>query len=210
MRRILIFGDSVEYGAWDTKGGWVDRMKQAAHAHTLSTRGKEKIQIINLGIGGNTSRKILERMKNEIDARHTPTWDLTLVFSFGTNDSRLKDGVAEVLIEDFKNNAHSIIELAKSYTDNILIVGNPPLNENIVRFKVFEFFDQRVKQYDEALAEISVAYNMPFISLRSAFVETHAQLFAYDNIHPNDDGHELIRKVVEPYILKENLNTKTA
>lgn len=26
--RILVFGDSIVYGAWDTEGGWAERLKK--------------------------------------------------------------------------------------------------------------------------------------------------------------------------------------
>ncbi len=61
--RVLIFGDSITYGAWDTEAGWVERLKREAHRQTIQSEGKSKIQILNLGIGGDSSTKILKRMQ---------------------------------------------------------------------------------------------------------------------------------------------------
>jgi lysophospholipase L1-like esterase len=201
MKRVLVFGDSVEYGAWDTDGGWVDRVKRSSHAQTVATQGKNKIQIFNLGIGGDTSRNILARLKHEIDARNHPSWDLKLVFSFGTNDSRLNDGVATVPLEEFAANAKVIIEIAKNYTDDMLIVGNPPLGKAIVPFKDVVFDDANVKQYDEVLADVASRNSVLFVPLRPLFEGSTEMLFVYDNIHPNKTGHELICRQVEKHIL---------
>jgi lysophospholipase L1-like esterase len=81
--RILVFGDSIAYGAWDTAGGWVDRLKSDAHRQTVASRGLRKLQIVNLGIGGDTSTKILKRVPAEIEARFLTGWPLVLVFGFG-------------------------------------------------------------------------------------------------------------------------------
>lgn len=53
--RILIFGDSITYGAWDSEGGWADRLKRWAHQHYLANG--TKLQVINLGIGAILARK---------------------------------------------------------------------------------------------------------------------------------------------------------
>ena len=69
QKRILIFGDSIVYGAWDSEGGWVDRLKRDAHKLYFDTKGETKIQILNCGIGGETSRGLLKRVEQEILSR---------------------------------------------------------------------------------------------------------------------------------------------
>ncbi|HMI09590.1 MAG TPA: hypothetical protein VK497_04335 [Candidatus Saccharimonadales bacterium] len=72
--RILVFGDSIAYESWDTEGGWVERIKRDAHLQTIQSEGMNKRQVINLGIGGNTSTGILKRLQNEIETRHSANW----------------------------------------------------------------------------------------------------------------------------------------
>ncbi len=103
--RVLIFGDSITYGAWDTEGGWVDRLKRIAHTRTVDSKGQVKLQIINLGIGGDTSTKILKRLSNEIDARKSASWPFVFVFTFCANDERSIQGNVETPIEQFETNA---------------------------------------------------------------------------------------------------------
>lgn len=202
MIRILVLGDSIAYGGWDTQGGWVERLKRQAHKITADSVGKTKIQIMNLGIGGDNSTKILARIHNEVQARFSQTWDMKIILSFGVNDERAKDGVIEVPIEKYKLNIKSIIEEAKKFTNDILIVGNPPLGKNSVSFKVFEYSDDRLRNYDEVLKNTADEMGIKFLPIRPIFESAGLNgLFVYDDIHVSDSGHELIEREVKPFVL---------
>lgn len=202
MLRVLIFGDSIEYGAWDPDGGWVDRVKREAHKQTVSTEGVKRTQVFNLGVGGNTSRDILARIKNETEARLSPAWDLKIVLSFGANDSRTYDGAAAVPIDEFKNNACQIINIAKEFTKDVLVVGNPPLSAKEVAFKTSVFYDDLIKEYDETLAEVAANEAVPFVSIRDGLAgQQNDLLYSYDKVHMNEVGHELIKNIAIKHIL---------
>lgn len=118
--RILVFGDSIAYGAWDTNGGWVDRLKCIAHEQTVKSKGKNKLQIINLGVGSDTSSKILARLETEIKARYSVNWPLILIFNFGINDERTINNAAETSLKNFKENIVKIIKISNQYTTKII------------------------------------------------------------------------------------------
>jgi lysophospholipase L1-like esterase len=197
--RILVFGDSIEYGAWDTEGGWVDRLKRIAHQSTVDSEGANKLQIINLGIGGNTSADILARMESEIKARYSKSWPFVFIFSYGTNDERLVDGKVQLTIDQVLENTKNIIETAKKYTDKILFIGCPPLPQESVILKDNEYSDSRIKAYESAIKDVLVSQDIEFVDIRSAFERNSpADLFCYDNIHPNNNGHKIIADTVWP------------
>ncbi len=115
--RVLVFGDSVVLGTWDSLGGWVDRLKQHYHKRYIESGGEEKVQIYNLGIGGEGSQKLLFRIENEIQARWDDRWPTAIVIATGTNDSRLLHGTTLQATEDqFRKNLRDILEKCKSYT----------------------------------------------------------------------------------------------
>lgn len=201
MIRVLVFGDSIVYGGWDTEGGWVERVKKQAHKATVETKGETKIQVFNLGIGGDTSRKILARIQNEIEARLSKTWDTKIILSFGINDERSQDGAVEVPLDEYRDNTQKIIKIAKSYTDKLFIISNSPIGDNLVNFKIFEYSDERIKQYDRVLQDSAEAANIPFISTRELFKKAgNSNLSTYDKLHVNDEGHELIANAVRSFI----------
>lgn len=197
--RVLAFGDSITYGAWDTEDGWVDRLKRDAHRQTVETDGEKKLQIINLGIGGDTGTKILKRMSADIAARYSASWEFFIMISFGTNDERTIDGKADVPIELFESNAREIIKIAKQHSSKILFVEVPPIGQPIVMFKGQEYSDERLKDYESRLRTIVEEEGLPFLPIRPAFEQTDmSNLYAYDHIHPNDNGHKLIADTVRP------------
>ena len=199
--RVLVFGDSITYGAWDTESGWVERIKKDAHRQTVESEGKNKLQIINLGIGGDSSTKILKRMPDEIEARYSASWPFVFVITFGTNDERSIDGIIETPIEQFEENVRKIISHAKNHSDKIVFVGIPPIGEQVVEFKGQEYSDERVKEYEKKLKEIVEQSGVTFIPIRPVFEEAGMEdLYTYDNIHPNNKGHELIAKAVKPIL----------
>lgn len=196
--RILIFGDSITYGAWDTEGGWVERLKHNFHTEVMESKGTVKRQIFNLGIGGDTSTKILRRISAEIEARRSAKWPLVLVFTFGANDERFLNGKPETSIEEFTKNTEQIIAIAKQYTDKILFVGSAPLSEQRLDFGGSEYSDERIKEYEQITRDIVANANIPFVPIRPIFEAAELEtLFSHDGLHPNDKGHQLIAETVQ-------------
>jgi lysophospholipase L1-like esterase len=201
--RVLVFGDSIAYGAWDSRGGWVDRLKAKAHEFTLKDQDNNKLQIINLGIGGDTSTKILRRMGQEIEARHSPAWPFVFVVAIGTNDSRqLPDGEREVPEQSFRENIVGIVELARKNNGQVLFVGLPPLPKPRVDFKNLRYSNEVINQYDKILEEIARAESIGYIPISMRFANDAGNYFNKDSLHPNDKGHELILGAVLPEIEK--------
>jgi len=202
IHRVLVFGDSIAYGGWDTEGGWVDRIKRHAHKRTVEAKGQTKTQIVNLGIGGNTSTKILQRMEAEIAARKAASWPLVFVFSFGTNDERSEANTPETSLKQFEENTRQIITLARKHTGKILFVECPPLGRPVVDFKGTEYSDERVRHYSNHQAGIVESEGIEFVKIRQTFKDKPIHLHVYDDVHLNDAGHELIARSVEPKLLE--------
>jgi len=201
--RVLFFGDSIVYGAWDTEGGWVDRLKRNVHKSTLQTNGSRKSQLINLGIGGNNSAGLLSRLKNEIEARRSASWPFAFVVCIGTNDERSINGVVETSPEQFESNMRQICEMLKAISDKVLILGIPPLGMDTVVFKDQEYSNERIVQYDAIVQRVASEQGLKYIPLNPAFENSVSKnLFSDDNIHPNDTGHKLIADTVEPHLME--------
>lgn len=198
--RIVVFGDSVAYGAWDSKGGWVDRLKQWAHQLTIESAGETKLQVFNLGIGGDTSTGIAGRIETELAARQSDSWPLVAIVSYGANDERTTDGLVKTDLEAFKDNTRRIIADARKFTDKLIFVGNLRLPEEVLTFKGREYSDVRLQDYEAVQREIVEAAGLPFVDVRSLFATN--DLYAFDRIHPNDAGHALIFEAVRASLEK--------
>lgn len=196
--RILIFGDSITYGAWDSEGGWADRLKRWAHQRYIQ-KGT-KLQVISLGIGGDTSRKILARMENEIKARHSASWPFVIILMLGSNDGRIREDIVEVPFDEFAANYREIVRFAKSYTDKVITVGLPPLGQPEIDFKEMQYSDAALERYDGGIRIIASEDNLPFVDVRPLF--TSKDVFSPDLLHPNDNGHEIIYEAVKAEVEK--------
>lgn len=199
--RVLVFGDSIAYGAWDEQGGWVDRIKRTAHTKTIKSKGTNKLQIINLGIGSDTSTKILNRIKSETESRYSASWPFIIIISFGTNDCRKNNGKIETPIKQFESNVKNIISIAKQYSNKILFVEAPPIAEPTVMFKGQEYSDDLIVKYNDCTKVIVQDANLQFVQVHPIFKETGLdKLYCYDKLHPNNKGHQLIANIVQPYL----------
>ena len=196
--RILVFGDSITYGAWDSEGGWADRLKRWAHQRYIQ-KGT-KLQVINLGIGGDTSRKILARMENEIKARHSASWPFIIILMLGSNDGRIREDIVEVPFDEFATNYREIVRVAKSYTDKVITVGLPPLGQPEIDFKEMQYSDATLESYNAQIHTIADENGLSFVDVRPLF--TSKVVFSPDLLHPNDNGHEIIYEAVKAEVEK--------
>ena len=125
MSKILIFGDSIAWGAFDSEnGGWVNRLK-------LYMWSKDDIDVYNLGISGNKTPNLLERFESDIKSRIEEGLEVIIMFAIGINDSYFlhskNDNVTK--FDDFKKNIGKLIILAKKFSSKIIFVGLNPIDE---------------------------------------------------------------------------------
>ena len=204
MKRILIFGDSVTYGAWDIEGGWVDKLKCDFHKLTVNPSVSGKYQLFNLGIGGNTTRDLLNRIESEISARISSGWENVIVIANGLNDSRDNaQGNIEVPIEEFKTNLEKIISIAKNYTSDILLLSLTNVAQPELRFKDYIYYKDRIQVFNKTIEDISKEMKINLVKFESFNDQNKIDSFLYtDGLHPNNKGHDEMYKEVKNELLK--------
>lgn len=187
---ICVLGDSIVYGAWDdAKHGYVNRLKD-------DYRENQNIEnIYGLGIPGETTEGLLKRIDVELKPRNPNT----IIIAIGVNDtiyvkSKNKENVS---IESFINNIKKIIEIAKKYTNNILVLGLTKVIEKLTTPILWNddeiYFNNTIKKYDKALEEFCNINNIEYIKM---FDLLEDEDFSNDGIHPNEKGHEKIYEVI--------------
>ena len=187
---ICVLGDSIVYGAWDEeKHGYVNRLKK-------EIKNNKKIEnIYGLGIPGETSEGLVKRIDIELKPRNPNT----IIIATGINDtiyikSKNKEAVSQ---ENFIKNIRKIIDIAKKYTNNILILGLTRVIEELTTPILWNddemYFNNTIKKYDKALEEFCNTNNIEYIKM---FDLLEDEDFSDDGIHPNEKGHEKIYKVI--------------
>ncbi len=200
--RVLVFGDSITQGYWDTDGGWVERLRK--HFDTLQAsdlEGRDEPTIFNLGISADNSNDILERLEAETTAR-TRHGNLPIVIiQIGINDSstdnRAEDQSVRVPIEDYEKNLHEIIKVARPLSSKLILVGLPACDESKttpVFWGDFHYTNAAIEQYEDVMKRVAAAEDTPFIPVFKNFKTAldDGKDYLPDGLHPNNDGHEFI------------------
>lgn len=204
--RALVFGSSIAEGCWATRGGWVQRLIDDVALHHVR-EGLDATQgdwVMNLGIGGDTVRHVLARVRAETQARRGfSSDDPVLVFAVGANDSMVVDGRALSSPERFRSDLLELCRVAGELTSRILFVGftaMDPAGETTRRF----FDPPRVLRFEMILREVAADAGAEVVNLLDPFQEAldaGADLLV-DGVHPNDDGHQLIYQTVKPALAR--------
>ena len=189
MTRLLIYGDSIAWGAFDLeKQGWVNRLRKYFENNNIS------ISVYNCANSGETTDVLLQRLEIETKAKTWKGEDIILMFAYGTNDFTFVKSKNNywTLKEDFPKNINSIIEFSnkaaiKTIFLSPLIVEEekitpPPWDDN------FYTYEKDIKECHEVLSRICRDENIEFVDLsKTISVEDLS-----DGLHPNSRGHEKI------------------
>lgn len=181
---FIVFGDSITWGACDTEGGWVARLRKSTPS------------VYNLGVPGETTRNLLLRFENELKVRIDSGDENTIIIAIGINDSHHK-----IPPLSFKANLNKLIKIGGNYSQDIIFVGLTPVDEAIVD----DFSQKEVEKYNQIVNKTCEENKIDFIDLMSSFLEKEYRSLLADGLHPNDQGHELIYLMLKQYLLGKSL-----
>ena len=199
----LFFGDSITYGEYDgVFGGWVDILKR--YALQKYNEGSNELILFNLGIGGETTKGLLNRMSHEMKARNSADGNIVFI-GYGANDLAKKDENQLVNPEQFKTNIEIAVQNAKQYSKDIFLVSILPLSENIDS-KVSPTGKLRTNDnvliYNQILKTIATENSLNYIDFHSVFLQDKEILLSKDGVHPNEKGYGMMAEIAIPIIEK--------
>lgn len=202
---ILMFGDSITEGLWDSKGGWADRLKSYINKNEIENGFKDYHEAYNLGIDGNTTSQILERFDGETKARLWPDSEYVFIIAAGINDT-LHRGYEdfESTPEQYAHGLHQLVQKAKQYSGKIIFVDITPVDEALTNPVASSstgkcYTNDRIDLFNDTLRCFCQEQSLACVEVSKAFkAERHHSLLSADGLHPNDAGHELIYNLVKP------------
>lgn len=200
MDKIIVFGDSITYGKWDSEGGWVARLrKYIDEKYNIGKNGN--VQVYNLGIPGDVSTNLAKRFPSELQARIFEDNVLVLV-AIGTNDSCPDNWMTgkQTPEQDFKNALRKIRDYALQKKCSIAFLGVPPAHASASDQK--RYSNEYVERYNRYVQEVSQESKSPFLSLFDVLQKMNFEKFLVDAVHPNNNGHDLIFKEVLLFLEK--------
>ncbi len=206
--RVLVFGDSIAQGFWDSDGGWVERLRKYYDALALKDlHNNKQPEIFNLGVSGDTTHNLLARVELETEVRKWPGDPLIAVVAIGTNDDLFENGEQRVSPEEFNANIQKVIETLKPITQKIMFVGNAACDEKLttpVFWADIHYTNEQMRKYEQIVQKVAAEQKLPFVPVFETFQAKMAagENLLADGLHPNDAGHELIFQLVRPELDK--------
>jgi len=205
MSNILVFGDSITWGANDwEKGGWVEHLKVYL--------GKNYDSIVyNLGIDGEKTPTLLARFEPEIKPRTEEGLETIIIFAVGINDSYFVHSKNDNVIkfEDFKKNIENLIVLARKFSSKIIFIGLTPVDETETTPIPWDadksYKNEYVKKYNDFISYICKDKNIFFIDILNDWLKKDYKILLDDGLHPNSKGHEKIFETVKEYLIQNKI-----
>lgn len=208
--RILVFGDSITYGAWDTDGGWVQRLRKFLDEKTLIEEDFYCL-VYNLGVSGDTTEDLLERFEFETKQRMREKEGTTIIFSIGGNDATFINNKNQCQIsqEKSKENIQKLIKLAEKYASKILFVGLLPADElktiPIPWAPDKSYKNKHIIQYDKIIKSVCQENEILFVDIFDKFMNSDYKNLLEDGQHPNSAGHQKIFEIVKKFLIDNGI-----
>lgn len=203
MKGILCFGDSITWGRGESPNiGWCGRLK----------KDFEKLDpfnvCYNLGICGDNSKNLLERIENECKSRIKylrEQDEFYILLNVGLNDIKKENTHFNVDIKTYELNLNKIVGILKKYSQNIILITSTKVNENITKdFEGSSYFNKDIKEYNLVIQKIAIQNNFQIIDLYPKLKKENLSEILFDGLHPNKKGYELIYSIIkkELYFMK--------
>lgn len=206
--RILVFGDSIARGSFDTEcGGWANRLSAAFNEKTFT--GDEYYNTYNLGIGGETAAELVDRIPGELAKRTAAgSGEIVSIVLSGTNDTKVfvEENKNMTLVSDFEMAYTKIVKTLKEQSDHVFCLGLTRMDEQktnpIAPNNQIAFRNEELARYEAVIENITKDEDVHFIKLADTFSEAE---LSPDGIHPNAEGHRLIFERVKGELEKAGI-----
>ena len=213
--RILVFGDSIALGLWDMKGGWVQHLASTLHNASLDNMlhgdGKSYVEVYNLSVAGDSSQGLLDRLKDEVEARRMDENSEVIIIAVGINDSILKsDNVVLMDVYRFQTAYEKVIKKALAVSGQVYCLGLSAVDETQTSPWKYsssgkQWRNNRINLFEDSIKQSAVRHSVPFIPIHDEFLSqiNSGKTLLADGLHPNEAGHKLIADIAIEHVIKK-------
>ena len=191
---FTIFGDSITYGAWDKQnGGWVNRLRLAYE----NSQPNDRFNFFNLGISGENILEVNERFDRECQHRIKKDEYNMIIIAIGINDSQTRSNKDYVPLPIFETTLKELIQKAKTYTNNLLILGLTKVDETFCTPRKnsphIYYYNHKIKQYDNIIKQTCLENKIDYLYLYDLLNNNELS----DGLHPNEIGHQKMCDIIK-------------
>ncbi len=206
--RILIFGDSITQGFFDSRGGWANRIARDYNKKILENLNGDWVEVFNLGVSGDTVQDILDRIEDETEARRWREDKVAIVVSVGINDALLKENIADSDEYAFQEKYEKLIDIVTKISDAFLFVGLSAVDEKLTNpydasTTGKQYLNNRINLFEDCIKQASILRKVPFVPVHDMFIGQldGKQSLLADGLHPDEAGHSLLYEIIAPEIM---------
>ena len=198
--KLIFIGDSItDCGRARPVGeGLFDAIGKGYVANVEGLLGavypEEKIRVVNMGCSGNTTRDLKARWQADVvDLK--PDWLAVLI---GIND------VWRHFDIPLQRENHVQLDEYQQTLDELLAKTRPSLAGLVLMSPFFlelnrqDAMRRKMDEYGTVVRELAGKYDAIFVDLQAEFdrvlQQTHPMSIAWDRVHPNQTGHQLIAR----------------
>lgn len=217
MAQILVFGDSIAYGAWDKEGGWVQRLRKFLDEKTLLIPNFCNIdfpQVHNLSVSsekGENSDNLLERFEFETNQRLEKSKKHIFIFAIGKNDSafnKIKNNFT-IPLEKFRENLQKLVKLAKNYSPKIVFIGIATVDELKINLLSWDpgisYKNENIQKYNKIIKSVCKENEVYFVEIFEDWMKLDYKKLLEDGLHPNSEGHKKIFEIVKGFLIENKI-----
>lgn len=206
MFAILCIGDSITFGRGEVPTfGWPGRLKQYFEF-------EEFREVYNLGIPGDTSEKLKDRIDVELRNRVKYLREedkFIIIISIGMNDTKGTNKADDYQIGKniYRENLSYIIQTAKKHSKYIITLSQTPVDESLTMpiEEVKYYNNNKIEKYNEIIKEISKKESCLFCDINSYFKSKNYINLLQDGIHPNSKGYDEMFEFIKNFLLENKL-----
>jgi len=216
MTQILVFGDSIAYGAWDKEGGWVERLRKFLAEKTIADSNSYYL-VYNLSISGDRIEWLLERFESEAQQRleiireEGEDEEVIFIFAIGINDTKIAhiNGESLVSAEQFQDNIQKLVNMAKKHSPNIVFIGLTSVDESkLETFTAplgYSYKNKQIQIFNNIIKTVCTVSKVHFIDVFNEFNKKGYEKLLEDGLHPNSNGHQKIFELVKEFLVKNSI-----
>ena len=203
---VVAFGDSITLASRQIQAEkWASILEEKLNAACE----RKNIKVVNSGVGGNTSREGLARIKKDV-LSHTP--DVVLV-EFGGNDATQTKS-RHVTLDEFRQNLAKICSLVQdNQKTRVVLLTFPPVVDEWHSWGKDPFFiangggDRYVENYRKVTREYAAAHDLLLIdidkALRAEIGRTSREaVILRDGVHLTTEGNRVVATAIAEALLR--------
>jgi len=195
---VITLGDSITRGV---RPGVITGQTFAALLEASLRKSGLDVEVVNVGIGGETTEGALRRLAKDVLARRPAV----VTVMYGTNDSYVDRGKTEsrLTAEQYRANVTRLVRALRDAGAVPILMTEPRLGDKAAANGAGEHPNVRLERYMDECRAVARETKAPLVDhfahwTAAARRGTDVGRWTTDQCHPNPEGHQVLAETILP------------